>query len=531
MTPRRGQATLVASPLLVGAVTVLVAVIAVFIAYNANSGLPFVPTYDLKAELPSGAKLVKGNEVRVGGFRVGVVTDVRPAVREVNGRRRAIAVVDMKLDKKIEPLAKDSSLRVRPRSALGLKYIELHPGNSARTFASGDTIPIARASEPLDFENFFGMFDRKTRPAAQQATEGFGDAFAGRGASINRAIESLNPFFRHLTPVMRNLSGPDTELDQFFLQMGRAAGQVAPVARQQALLFTDMADTFAAISSDPRALQETIEKSPPTLDASISSLQVQRPFLGDLADLSSRLRPAARELPRSLPPINAALTTGTPVLPRTVELNDRLEGAFGELEDLFQNPNTLLALQDLHSAVTVTRPAIEFIAPYQTVCNYFNYFIHPLGEVQSVVQTGPTGGGTVLNQNVKQVNSQQQNNYGTSESSRPWDILAGQKPQGAKDALGMPLARLYAPAYQPAIDAQGNADCQNGQNGYPNGSLTGGRYRRGNISDASNGQGLPIPDKLGTGANGAITEVNLPGLSGGTFKSRQLGIDNLADVP
>jgi ABC-type transporter Mla subunit MlaD len=61
----------VASPVLVGAVTVLISSIAVFISYTANQGLPFVPTYDLKAELPSGAKLVEGNEVRAGGFRVG----------------------------------------------------------------------------------------------------------------------------------------------------------------------------------------------------------------------------------------------------------------------------------------------------------------------------------------------------------------------------------------------------------------------------------------------------------------------------
>ncbi len=69
----RGSASLTASPLLVGAVTLLVAFVAVFLAYNANSGLPFVPTYDVKAELPTGAKLVKGNDVRVGGFRVGFV--------------------------------------------------------------------------------------------------------------------------------------------------------------------------------------------------------------------------------------------------------------------------------------------------------------------------------------------------------------------------------------------------------------------------------------------------------------------------
>ena len=184
MRRRRGQGNIAASPVLIGATTVLIALVAVFIAYNANSGLPFVPTYQLNAELPSGGKLVKGNEVRVGGFRVGVVKEVTPEVRMVNGERRAMAVANLSLDKKLEPLARDSKLRVRPRSALGLKYIELQPGTSKATFASGDTIPVKQASEPLEFEDLYSTFDPETRPHVQNATAGFGDAFAGRGQSI-----------------------------------------------------------------------------------------------------------------------------------------------------------------------------------------------------------------------------------------------------------------------------------------------------------------------------------------------------------
>jgi len=528
---RRSMGSISASPVLIGAATVLVALVGVYLAYNANSGLPFVPTYELHAELPSGGKLVKGNEVRIVGFWVGVVDDVSPTVAKVGRRTRSVALADLKLDKEVEPLAVDSTLRVRPRSALGLKYVELTPGRSSRTWRSGDTIPLRFASEPLEYEDVFSTFDRDTRPAIQASTQGFGDAFAGRGRSINGAIAALNPFFRSLTPVMQNLSADETDLDNFFVQLGAAAAQVAPVAGVQAALFADLADTFAAISDDPEALRRTIEASPPTLDAAISSFRVQRPFLADFTDLSARLRPAVQELPRSLPAVNGALAAGTPVLPRTVGLNERLREAFGEAEDLFENPNTLLALRDLNTALTVTRPALEFIAPYQTVCNYWMYFVHPLGEAQSVVQEGPTGGGTVLNQNIKMVNLLQQNSYGSNEGSRPWDILKGQKPQGAKDALGQPLFRLYAPAYQPAIDAQGNADCQNGQNGYPNGALNETRYRPGNVEDRSNGVGLPFPGQFGTGANGAITANNLPGLSGGTYRSRELGIDNLADVP
>jgi virulence factor Mce-like protein len=517
----RSSAALVASPVLVGAVTVLIAIIAVFISYGANQGLPFVPTYDLKAELPSGAKLVKGNEIRLGGFRVGVVNDLKPKTVTKNGRTRSIAFVDLKLDKTVEPLATDTKLRVRPRSALGLKYLQLTPGRSKQQLAAGDTIPLKNASQPLDLEDVFSIFDRKTRPAARTATEGFGDAFAGRGQSINTAIQALRPFFTSLEPVMRNLSDPDTQLDQFFLQIGRASAQAAPVAHTQAVLFTDMADTFAAISQDPRALQATIEKSPPTLDVSIRSLHIQRPFLADFTDLSRRLRPAAQELPRSLPAINTAFKVGTPVLPRTVQLNDRLKKAFDAASDLFDDPNTLLSLRDIRTALSVARPAIEFIAPYQTVCDYAVYFLHPLGELQSQVQNGPTGGGTVLNNNGKNVNTQQANNMGSTESSRPVDISPDQDPRGAKDAAGNALARVYTSDYQPAIDAQGNADCQNGQNGWVKGPfVNGGRYGKGTLSD-----GTP------TGGNWMVKDDNFPILSGGTYNSRANGINNLKDLP
>jgi len=526
MRNRRGQAGLTASPVLIGAVTLLITIIAVFIAYNANSGLPFVPTYDVKAELPSGAKLIEGNEVRVGGFRVGVVDEIAPTTVEVDGERRSIAEVTMKLDKVVEPLPADSTVTVRPRSALGLKYVELTPGDSEATFARGDTIPLGSTSEPLEIEDVFSTFDEDMRTDAREATEGFGDAFAGRGQSINDGIRALNPFFTHLTPVMQNLADPETELDEFFMQIGRASAQAAPVAEIQAELFTNMADTFAAISSDPEALQLTIGKQPATLDTAIQSFRVQRPFLADFTDLSRRLRPAAQELPRSLPAVNTALRVGTPILPRTVELNERLAGATGELEDLFENPATLLSLRDLDTALTVTRPAAEFIAPYQTVCNYFVYFVHPLGEHQS--QLGMDKSGTVQNQGAKSVNTDQPNNYGTIQSSRNVDIPSGMDARGAKAPLdgslgppGEPLHRLQAPLYNPAIDAQGNADCQRGQEGYPNGPFTtGGRY----------GPGL-LSDKTPAGGNAPVTDPDYPILSGGTFESIENGIDNLADVP
>ena len=49
--------------------------------------------------------------------------------------------------------------------------------------------------------------------------------------------------------------------------LDRAARVVAPISGVQAHLFTTMADTFDAFSRDPAKLEQTIQKSPGTLDA------------------------------------------------------------------------------------------------------------------------------------------------------------------------------------------------------------------------------------------------------------------------
>jgi ABC-type transporter Mla subunit MlaD len=522
MTRRAGTASLVASPVLVGTVTVLIVLIAIFITFNANKGLPFVPTYDLNAELPNGAKLVKGNEVRVGGFRVGIVDDLKPKTIMQGGRPRTIAVVKLKLDKTIQPLARDSRVRVRPRSALGLKYVELSPGRAKRTYTAGDTMPLRYASLPLEFEDIFRIYDRTTRPAVKRATEGFGDAFAGRGQSINITIQELRPLFRYLSPVMRNLSNPRTRLDNYFRQLGRAAAQAAPVAHTQAVLFTNMADTFEhGFNPCPRCLQDTIHKTPPNLDANIRSLPVQGRFYHDFAITSRELRPAARAAIRYLPGINRALAIGTPIQRRQPELNGRIEGLNNSIRKLFENPSTLLSLKDLHQTLRVARPLLEFVAPYQTVCNYWNYWWMGVGEHQSHPSIDKQG--LVQNIGAKSGNDNQANSdSGSITAARRHDIPPNEDPLTAVDASGTPLARPYDWPYEPAIDAQGNADCQTGQRGYMRGPLRNGheRYGPGLLSD-----GTP------SGGNWPVTRPNQPGLTGGTYVTRQLGITNLRDVP
>src|SRR4051794_4616493 len=261
---RANRPSVFGSPVLVGAITVLVVVVGVFLAYNANKGLPFVPTYDVNVHVPSGADLVVGNDVRVGGDRVGVVNSIKP-VRDRNGR--VSAILGLKLDKTVDPLASNSTVIVRPRSALGLKYVEITPGNSNHDLRAGDTLPLRQAQpRPVDIDQVFNTFSRPTRVGIQRSLTGFGNGFAGRGSDLNLAIAAFRPLLDNLEPVARNLASPQTQLARFFRSLERAAGEVAPVGVQQAELFRNLDTTFTALVPVKRDIQEFIRQGPVTED-------------------------------------------------------------------------------------------------------------------------------------------------------------------------------------------------------------------------------------------------------------------------
>jgi len=522
--------SIVASPVLVGAVTVLVVIVGVFLAYNANNGLPFVPTYELKAQIPNGQKLVAGNEVRLGGFLVGSIKEIKPQIITTNGKTRAVALVDLRLQKSIEPLPKDTVVGVRPKSALGLKYLDITPGKSKQMLRPGDTIPLSQAKKTeVEYEDVFSTFDKPTRNNARSSLKGFGDAFAGRGQSINQAIAAFNPFFRHLTPVMQTLSNPNTHIENFFKNIGHAAEEVAPVAKVQANLFGKMARTFDAISACATCLQQTIEKSPSTLATGATSFAVQRPFLAEFTTLSRELRPTVNTLHAKLGTINSALETGIPVLKRTPVMNRATEKVFNALYDLVRNPVTLLALKDLHTTFAVLRPFTEYVAPYNTVCNNGNAFFTGLADHMSEDVTGGTSE-VVL---VKVGSNFQEHALSQDEGERPADVPSNVDPQTYVDPSGNHYQVAHLEAYSPAVDARGNADCQVGQYGYINGprNAPDAKYKPAPLADPQNPGSFKQWENTQGGGSHTSTLMDHPGLAGPTFVGRKLGIYNIKDVP
>jgi virulence factor Mce-like protein len=390
MNARRREQGVFANPVLIGALTVLVVIVAVLLAYNANNGLPFVPTYELHVQVRDASELTHGAEVRMGGTLVGRVDSV-DAAREPSGT--PIADLDVHLDKSVDPLPVDSTFTIRLRGAIGLKYLEVTAGSSRRVLADGATVPVAQTGTEVDFDQVLSMFNAPTRAGVAATTAGLAYGFAGRGSDVNDAIGAFVPLLGDLGPVARNLASSKTDLGGFFRGLEAFAGSLAPVAPTQATLFVNLDTTFRALASVAVPyLQETISQTPPTFRAVIAGSPIQAPFLTDTAALFRALRPAAATLRTSAPLLASTFAAGTRSLPATPALDQRLVTLSKRLASYGATPAVSQGLDRLTLTLNRLQPPLAFLTPVQTSCNYVTLFLR---NVQSLLSEH-TSSGTAL---------------------------------------------------------------------------------------------------------------------------------------
>ncbi|HWX74376.1 MAG TPA: MlaD family protein [Solirubrobacteraceae bacterium] len=380
MNRRRGG-SLAGSPLLIGAVTTLIVVVAVFLSYNANNGLPFVPTYDVKVALPEASGLQNANQVRLGGTRVGLVSSLSPHMNPRTGRVTAIA--DLKLEKSIEPLPADTHAIVLSVSAIGLKYLELEKGSSHAPLRAGETIPLSQTSEPVDIDQLFNMFDEKTRTGIQINTNNFGDGLAGRGVGLNETIHVLRPLVTNAVPVLRNLAAPATGLREFWKALDNVASQNAPVAQANADLWSNQDTFFAAWASVAKSLEEATVGGPASLEQATHSLPFEAPFLEKSAEFMRLLRPSAHSLRSVAAPLGHAFAEGAVNLRAATGLNSRLASSAQALQSFAANPIVSLGLEDFTQTLQLGNPFIAGLAPAQAYCNYVTLTFRNLASLEA----------------------------------------------------------------------------------------------------------------------------------------------------
>ena len=278
-----------------------------------------------------------------------------------------------------------------------------------------------------------------------------------------------------------------------------------------------MGTTFEALSRHPeQPARDDRARAARRSTRRIDSFPVQRPFLRDSADLAEELEPVADEIERSLPLVADAFEVGAPVQAQGADALPRTPRRCSARSTTWPtNPNTLLALKRPaaharggHAARGVRGALPDASATTGTTTG------PAIGEHVSEVVPGGTGQRSIS----KSGNNTQDNRVSSTDADRPVDVPASEDPQTAEVPGRAPMQALHNGAYGAAIDAQGNADCEVGQRGYvdrperPNGAL-------------------PALERQGRGRRQPRGALVPGGRSGPTYKARELGIDNLKDVP
>jgi ABC-type transporter Mla subunit MlaD len=361
-----GSGGLSGNPILVGAVTCLVTITAVFLSYNANSGLPFVPTYDIRAQVPDAAGLVEGNEVRIGGKRIGVITRITGEDAKDGPR----ATLDLKLDKTAEPIHRGARVTVRPRSPLGLKYLEIIPIKSGPALAQDDKLPLKAAREVVDLDEVVSAFDVGTRRSLQLTLAGLGGGLAGRGADFNAFLESAPELARLVRNVSQNLADPRSDLRGALRGAESTAGEVAPVAKELGEAVAGADITTGALKGVRPELERTVSDLPETESASTRALAVATPVLRDARVLLHDIKPGADVLAQAATDLHGAIQKGIPVVRRALKLSDRLRSALAAVDALAKDSLTREALDRLLTTLKSALPTVRFVVPLQTTCNY-----------------------------------------------------------------------------------------------------------------------------------------------------------------
>lgn len=364
---RRRSNYVFASPVLTGTVIVLISVIGIFVTYNANKGLPFVPTYRVTFQVKDAGGLAAGREVRIAGKRVGIVDRVRS--EPVKGRS-PVAFVDVKLEEQLRPIRSDSVVTIRPLSPLAAKYVELRPGLNGKPVAQKGLLAVGRARSTVELTDAFNLFNPRTRRAIQVTSQELGGGLAGRGEEFNELLDEAPELVGRFHRVARDLSEPSTRLDRFINGGGRTASEVGSASHELGGVVAGGDVTFGALGDARNELADGVTETPPTEIAGTRALQATRPVLADAQVFLRDASPGLRVLRPASEQLHAALHEGTPVLRRATGLADGLSDALRSVDRLARDPATLPALRQLRHLARSTRPVLNLLAPAQTVCNY-----------------------------------------------------------------------------------------------------------------------------------------------------------------
>jgi phospholipid/cholesterol/gamma-HCH transport system substrate-binding protein len=260
-------------PLVKLVIFALVTILASYVLISTITNAGYGKQLTYKAQFTDAAGLVKGDEVRIAGVRVGQVTGISLAAT----KERPLAEVELQVEADV-PVPAKVQATIRYRNLVGQRYIALTEadGSSGRTLRAGGTIPVAQTKPALDLTVLFGGF----RPLLQALSPSdmnrlsfeIIQVFQGEGGTMENLLS-------HVASLSTSLADKDAVIGSVIDRLTTVMGSVA--ARDQKLsdLIVNLQEFVTGLAQDRTAIFDSLQTIDSLATATSGLLADARPPL------------------------------------------------------------------------------------------------------------------------------------------------------------------------------------------------------------------------------------------------------------
>ena len=309
-------------------------------------------------------QLVRGNDVQVGGRRIG-------SVEEIELTPDNQAAIKVRVQEPYAPLREGTTATIRLTSLSGIanRYIALvpAPGDAAK-LRDGATLTTASTTPVVDLDQIFNTLDAETRGDLQDVIKGFATQFRGKGAEAGEATRYFNPLLSSSRRLIGELTEDEGSLTRFIVDTSRLSGALAAKRGDLSALVGNANAAARAIASENVALARALGLLPTTLRRANSTFVNLRATLDDLDVLVAESKPATEDLAPFLRELRPLLAAARPTI-RDLRKLVRRNGADNDLVEATQGLPELQrvatpAFENGRQALVQLQPVLEFVRPY-----------------------------------------------------------------------------------------------------------------------------------------------------------------------
>ena len=247
------------------------------------------------AEFVDATGVVKGDEIRIAGVKVGTVRDVR-----ISQRTRALVSFTVDTDAQV---TQGTHAAIRYRNLVGQRYIALtQKVGSPEVMPEGATIPVSRTSPALDltvlFNGFKPLFEALSPADLNQLSFEIIQVFQGEGGTL----ESL---LARTASVTSTLAGRDKLIGDLIDNLNEVLVHIGDRDEQLSELIASFRTLVAGLKKDREAILGSLDSVSQLAGETASLVAGIRPNL--VADIR-QLRRVAGTLDRNKAEIHRAVT-------------------------------------------------------------------------------------------------------------------------------------------------------------------------------------------------------------------------------